>query len=113
MSPILTFLFGLLLLVLFGWYFFTDSDRAKRMLGTALTVLLAAFCLQAVSPPFDKKSEDGRKILSRGKLPLGLDLQGGTSFLIKLDPPVAEDGTRKTILTKYGVWAPYQEKLLK
>jgi SecD/SecF fusion protein len=97
MSPILTFLFGLLLLVLFGWYFFTDSDRAKRMLGTVLTVLLAAFCLQAVSPPFDKKGEDGTKILSHGKLHLGLDLQGGTSFLIKLDPPVGEDGTRKTI----------------
>ena len=27
---IAVFLFGLLLLVLFGWYFFTDSERVKR-----------------------------------------------------------------------------------
>ena len=74
MNPEITFLFGLLLLILFGWYFATDTGRRKRVLGTALTILLVAFCLQSVYPP-DKK------------LHLGLDLQGGTSFLIRLDTP--------------------------
>ncbi|MDB6152082.1 MAG: secD [Chthoniobacteraceae bacterium] len=102
MSPILTFLFGLLLLVLFGWYFFTDSDRVKRVLGTVLTVLLVAFCLQSVSPPRDvdtgKKDAKGKPIIIPGKIHLGLDLQGGTSFLIRLDPPVdTTTGSRKTI----------------
>ena len=74
MDPKITFLFGLVLLVLFGWYFATDTGRRKRMLGSVLTVLMVAFCLQSVSPP-DKKVH------------LGLDLQGGTSFLIRLDIP--------------------------
>jgi len=77
------FLFGLLLMVLFGWYFFTDSERIKRNLGTLLTVLVTAFCIWAVNPP-------------KEKIHLGLDLQGGTSFLIRLDPP-AVDGVKKDI----------------
>jgi SecD/SecF fusion protein len=77
MSPIQTFFSGLLLLALFGWYFFTDSDRAKRILGSVLTVLLVALCLLQVNPPAEK-------------LPLGLDLKGGTSFLIRLIEPEME-----------------------
>jgi len=73
MSPVLTFCFGLLLLVLFGWYFASDLPSRKRWLGLVLSVLLAAFCIQEITPP-DKK------------IRLGLDLQGGTSFLIRLIP---------------------------
>ncbi|MDR3406828.1 MAG: protein translocase subunit SecD [Chthoniobacter sp.] len=90
------FLFGLLLLVLFGWYFVTDSERVKRNLGTLLTVLLTSFCLWAAYPPFDRKDADGKLIGEPGKIHLGLDLQGGTSFLIRLDPP-AVDGVKKEI----------------
>ena len=70
-SNILTFLFGLLLLVLFGWYFAAEGRR-KRVVGTILTVLLVAGCVTAFQ--------------GRG-LHLGLDLQGGTSYLIRLDKP--------------------------
>jgi len=73
MSPVLTFCFGLLLLVLFGWYFASDLPSRKRWLGLVLSVLLAAFCIEQITPP-DKK------------IRLGLDLQGGTSFLIRLIP---------------------------
>lgn len=73
MSPVLTFSFGLLLLVLFGWYFASDLPLRKRWLGLVLSVLLAAFCIEQITPP-DKK------------IRLGLDLQGGTSFLIRLIP---------------------------
>jgi SecD/SecF fusion protein len=73
MTPGLTFLTGISLLALFGWYFATSRARLKRILGTMLTVLLVAFCLTTLYPP-DKT------------IRLGLDLQGGTSFLIRLTP---------------------------
>jgi SecD/SecF fusion protein len=84
MNPTLTFFFGLLLLVLFGWYFLAEAERVKRLVGTALTVLLCAFCVDAFLP------------LSQ-KLHLGLDLQGGTSFLVRLVPPAGEDGKPRAI----------------
>ena len=88
MDPnVATFLYGCLLLGLFGWYFVTDSERAKRNLGTALTILLAALCLFFAYPPFGKD----------GKIRLGIDLQGGTTFLIKLSPPADSDGKPKEI----------------
>jgi SecD/SecF fusion protein len=73
MTPGFTFLVGISLLALFGWYFATSRARLKRILGTILTVLLVAFCVTTLYPP-DKT------------IRLGLDLQGGTSFLIRLSP---------------------------
>ena len=73
MTPGFTFLAGISLLALFGWYFATSRARLKRILGTILTVLLVAFCVSTLYPP-DKT------------IRLGLDLQGGTSFLIRLSP---------------------------
>ena len=71
MSPVLTFCAGLLLLILFGWYFATDYGTRKRILATVLAVLLIAFSLATIWPP-------------EKKIRLGLDIQGGTSFLIRL-----------------------------
>ncbi len=71
MSPVLTFLIGLLLLVLFGWYFATELGPRKRFLATALMVLLVAFSIAIIYPP-------------QKKIALGLDIQGGTSFLIRM-----------------------------
>jgi len=96
MTPIATFFSGLGLLALFGWYFFTDNERAKRILGTVLTVLLAAFCLKAVTPPFDKKDAAG-KVVATGKIALGLDLRGGTAFLIRLIAEPDEQGNKREI----------------
>lgn len=96
MTPIWTFIYGLVLLVIFGWYLATDVDRRKRILGSVLTVLLVAFCIQAVNPPFDVKDATG-KIIDFGKIHLGLDLQGGTSFLIRLSPPADEKGAPRKI----------------
>lgn len=79
-----TFVYGLVLLVLFGWYFATDHERNKRILGTLLTVLLTALCLILVNPP-------------KEKIQLGLDLQGGTSFLIQLVAEKDEEGKIRPI----------------
>jgi SecD/SecF fusion protein len=71
MSPAFTFLFGLVLLILFGWYFATDYGTRKRVLATVLMLLLVVFSLVTIYPP-------------EKKIQLGLDIQGGTSFLIRL-----------------------------
>ena len=83
MSPTFTFLFGLLILGLFFWYFMTDAAGRKRSIGLVLTLLLLAFCIEAIVPP-------------EKKIRLGLDLQGGTSFLLRL---VGEDGAEITPTT--------------
>jgi SecD/SecF fusion protein len=71
MSPALTFFIGLGLLILFGWYFATDLGLRKRLLATALMLLLVLFSIITIWPP-------------EKKITLGLDIQGGTSFLIRL-----------------------------
>jgi SecD/SecF fusion protein len=71
MTPAITFFIGLLLLILFGWYFATDIPGRKRTLGLVLTVFVVAFSVQQ---------------FVQLKIPLGLDLKGGTSFLLKLTP---------------------------
>lgn len=96
MSPTQTFFYGLLLLGLFGWYFLTETDRTKRLLGSALTILLTALCLLAVYPPFDKRDAEG-KLIRPGKIALGLDLKGGTSFLIRLIAEPGENGEKREI----------------
>lgn len=89
------FLFGCLILGLLGWYLFTDNETRKRFLGTVLTIFVGAFCVWAAYPPFDRKDAEG-KVIVHGKLHLGLDLQGGTSFLIKLEP-ATDEGVKKTV----------------
>jgi SecD/SecF fusion protein len=71
MTPAYTFLILLGLLILFGWYFATDHGTRKRILATALMVLLVTFSLFTIYPP-------------QKKIQLGLDIQGGTSFLVRL-----------------------------
>jgi SecD/SecF fusion protein len=73
MTPALTFFIGLAMLVLFGWYFATDQGPRKRLLATTLMLLLVIFSIATIWPP-------------QKKIALGLDIQGGTSFLIRLVP---------------------------
>ena len=71
MSPALNFFAGLGLLILFGWYFATDVGPRKRILAAVLVVVLVFLSIMSIWPP-DKK------------IRLGLDIKGGTSFLIRL-----------------------------
>ncbi|MGH8092938.1 MAG: protein translocase subunit SecD [Chthoniobacterales bacterium] len=71
MTPAFTFFIGLVLLALFGWYFATDFGTRKRLIATLLMLLLVAFSILTIWPPSKK-------------IQLGLDIQGGTSFLIRL-----------------------------
>src|SRR2546430_3820246 len=96
MTPALTFFIGLAIVVLFGWYFATESDRLRRILGTVLTIAVTAFCLWSTYPPFDQKGPDG-KIVRRGKIHLGLDLKGVSSCVIGWARPAAADGGKRPI----------------
>src|SRR2546423_2854466 len=69
----LEFFVGLGMLVLFGWYFATDQGPRKRLLAMTLMLLLVIFSIATIWPP-------------QQKIALGLDIQGGTSFLIRLVP---------------------------
>jgi len=71
MTPAFTFLAGLAILVLFGWYFATDQGLRKRVLAMTLVLLLVVSSIVTIWPP-------------QKKIALGLDIQGGTSFLIRL-----------------------------
>ena len=73
MTPALTFFVGLGMLVLFGWYFASDQGPRKRVLASTLMLLLVIFSIATIWPP-------------QKKIALGLDIQGGTSFLIRLIP---------------------------
>jgi len=95
MNPAVTFFAGIGLLILFGWYFSTGSDKIRRILGTVLTIAITAFCLASIYPPFNQKRPDGTIV--PGKIHLGLDLQGGTSFLIRLEPAANAEGEKRPI----------------
>ena len=84
MSAELTFFVGLILAGLFGWYFLTASDRYKRILGSVLTVSLTALAIAFSYPP-------------ETKIPRGLDLKGGTSFLLRLMAEPDESGVKRDI----------------
>src|SRR5881398_48232 len=71
MTPGLTFCIGLAMLVLFGWYFATDQGLRKRLLAMTLMLVLVVSSIVTIWPP-------------QKKIALGLDIQGGTSFLIRL-----------------------------
>jgi SecD/SecF fusion protein len=71
MSALLQFFSGIGILVLFAWYFATDVGPRKRILAAVLVTLLVIFSIWGNWPP-------------EKKIRLGLDIKGGTSFLIRL-----------------------------
>ncbi len=78
-DPLALFAIGLTLLILFFWYFATDVDRRKRNVGTALLIGVTAFCIMATIPFKDR-------------LKGGIDIVGGSSFTLRLQPRINEAG---------------------
>ncbi|MGB6219639.1 protein translocase subunit SecD [Haloferula sp.] len=95
-DPLVLFLSGLALLILFIWYFVTESDRRKRNIGTILVVGLCTLCSLALFPP--SKTLNG-----------GIDLVGGSAFTLKVQPntdpntgeviPLREDDLNQAVAT--------------
>jgi len=93
---LLTFLSGLGLLGLFFWYFATDFERRKRNIGTVIVVLIAIFSFMAIVP----KDQWGN--ILTGKTPIskatnlkgGIDLIGGSSFTLRVQPSIGPNGEK-------------------
>ncbi len=102
MSNGLTFACGLALLILLGIYIAATTERVKRILGAILTVFVAAFALVTVVPPFDRLDEKGN-VTRKGNITLGLDLKGGTSFTVRLQPAEGDKPGTTRPITKEAV----------
>ncbi len=86
-DPLILFLAGLSLLVLFLWYFATDYEARKRNIGTILLVGVCTLCALAIYPP--KENLKG-----------GIDLVGGSSFTLLVKPKIDENTMQPIPLTK-------------
>jgi len=78
-DPLAIFCIGLALLILFFWYFATDIERRKRNIGSILIAGVCGLCILAATPPHEKL---------RG----GIDIIGGSSFTLRVQPRETESG---------------------
>jgi SecD/SecF fusion protein len=83
-SPQALFFMGLVLLVLFAWYFATDLERRKRNVGTALLIGVTLVCLIAMFP-------------LKERLKGGIDILGGSSFSLRVQPRESTTGETEPI----------------
>ena len=80
MSPIVTFLIGAAILLMLLFYIGTVVHKSKRLIGTALIFLMTAFSVITAK--------------NMG-IALGIDLKGGSEFVVQLQPGKADDWTVK------------------
>jgi SecD/SecF fusion protein len=83
-DPLIVFGIGLTLLILFFWYFASEVERRKRNVGTGLTIGICVLCLLATWPPKDR-------------LKGGIDILGGSSFSLTIQPRADADGNAMPI----------------
>jgi len=78
-DPLVLFLIGLSLLILFFWYFATEIERRKRNVGTVLLIGVVGLCALSIK-------EAGLKG--------GIDIIGGSSFYLRIQPKENEKGEK-------------------
>jgi SecD/SecF fusion protein len=78
-DPLTLFLIGLAILILFFWYFATEIERRRRNVGTVLMIGICALCFAATWPP-------------KERLKGGIDILGGSSFSLRIQPKADSDG---------------------
>lgn len=83
-DPLILFIIGLALMLMFFWYFATEIERRRRNVGTVLTLGICALCIAAVIPPKDR-------------LKGGIDILGGSSFSLHIQPRMDEEGNEMPI----------------
>jgi SecD/SecF fusion protein len=83
-NPLLLFCYGMILLVLFGWYFATENEKRKRDVGTVLLVAVGILCAMALTP-LDKKLKGA------------IDIVGGSSFTMRVQPREDEEGKKVAV----------------
>lgn len=85
-DPLTVFVIGLVLLILFFWYFATEIERRKRNVGTVLLVGVCALCVLAATP-------------LKERLKGGIDIVGGSSFSLRIQEREGDDGVKMPITT--------------
>lgn len=83
-DPLILFTIGLTLLILFFWYFATEIETRKRNVGTVLLVGICGLCALAIFPP-------------KERLKPGIDIAGGSAFLLRIQPKENEKGEKMPI----------------
>ena len=83
-DPLILFIIGLALMLMFFWYFATEIERRRRNVGTVLTLGICALCIAAVIPPKDR-------------LKGGIDILGGSSFSLHIQPRMDAEGNEMPI----------------
>lgn len=83
---------GVSLLILLFWYLATDKDRVKRNVGTAIIALIAVFSSCAIISPSNLLQViKGEKTFAEAhNLQGGIEIVGGTSFIVEVQPNVDE-----------------------
>jgi len=82
MAAISTFLVGASILLLLLFYVGTTMHERKRRYGTLLIFIATAFAIYTVNEMGIKK---------------GIDLQGGSEFIVQLQPGKSDDGSPKAV----------------
>ncbi|MGD7653704.1 MAG: protein translocase subunit SecD [Verrucomicrobiales bacterium] len=80
-DPLTVFTVGLVLMILFFWYFATELESRKRNVGTVLTVGIVGLCIVAATPPSKK-------------LKGSIDIVGGSSFSLRVQEKENDEGDK-------------------
>jgi SecD/SecF fusion protein len=83
-DPLTVFVTGMILMILFFWYFATEIERRKRNVGTVLLFGVCALCMLAATP-------------LKERLKGGIDIIGGSSFSLRVQEREADDGTKMPV----------------
>lgn len=78
-DPLTVFVTGMILLIMFFWYFATEVERRKRNVGTVLLFGVCALCILAMTP-------------LKERLRGAIDIVGGSSFTLRVQPKEGEKG---------------------
>ena len=78
-NPLIVVGAGIAIVALIFWYVATEIDRRKRTVGSIAIGIVVALCLAAVLP-------------LKEKLKGGIDLIGGSSFIVEIQPGQDEEG---------------------
>ena len=83
-DPLTIFVTGMILVILFFWYFATDIERRKRNVGTVLLIGTTALCILAATPV-------------KERLKGGIDIVGGSSFTLRVQPRESDSGEKMEV----------------
>ncbi|MEN9534935.1 MAG: protein translocase subunit SecD [Verrucomicrobiota bacterium] len=83
-DPLTIFVTGMILVILFFWYFATEIERRKRNVGTVLLIGTTALCVLAATPV-------------KERLKGGIDIVGGSSFTLRVQPRESDSGEKMEV----------------